>query len=552
MKRKILSVLLLTTVLVLVPGTSPAAAATAYKVPTANPTFTRGSLVSGSHLNVQANDNTYMRVRESAVFFFLYYFDANWASWQSFTEAPRERILDIQIEMVGYQSDAAESWHVQFYNFNTAAWDSTWYALGSLPTSPKGTKQIAVGNAARARAFVSSAGAFRLRLADASTATGSYDSRRTDLYIDLLRANIIYDAVPPASNITAPTSGEQTRAHSYTITGTSSDPAPDASGVVAVDVSTNGGSTWSPATPGAPGNYSTWSYNWSVIPAEGTYNIRSRARDEAGNVETPGPGVNLIVDWTPPVVAGTSPAGGKTNVAVTARVRATFTEANGMKASTINASTFLVRNGGAPVAGTVSYDPGTKTASFTPAGDLAYGTPYTTTLTTGITDQAGNPLASDHSWTFTTAPAPPPYILADDPGWVKAPSGAWVIERYTQLPPPNTGPADLLVANDAGATATYAIPAGYTRLQLASSRYWTSGVAEVYLDGALVATVDLYSEETSWGDVIYTDLAVNPDVAHTLALRATGTGGPGIVVIDGVTYDLSFLHFVNVQWLRYW
>jgi len=541
MKRITLITVLLS--LVLVASTSPGVADSAYKVPTANPSFTRGSLVSGSFLNVQTNDNTYMRVRESAVLFFFYFFDSTWASWQSFTEASRSKLVDIQIELVGYQSDTAESWYVQFYNYNTSAWDSTWYALGSLPTSPKGTRQVAVGSAARARTFVSAAGAFRLRLADAGTAGGSWETTQTNLYIDLLRAQFLYDVTPPVSSVTAPTNGEQTRAHSYTITGTSSDPAPDASGVTAVDVSVDGGTSWNPAVPSAPGNYSTWSYAWNPIPGEGTYNIRSRARDDAGNVETPGPGVNLIVDWTPPVVAGTSPANGQTNVAVTAVMQATFTEANGMKASTIDSSTFLVKKGGVGVAGSVSYDPGSKTAHFDPTGDLSYGTFYTATLTTGITDQAGNPLASDYTWTFTTAPVPPPYILAGDSGWQKV--GTWKVEKYTQLPEPYKGPVDLLVANDAGATATYTIPAGYARLEVASSKYWTSGIVEVYLDSSVpVATVNLNSETTTWGQVIYTNEGLDPGVAHTLTIRAMGSGGPG--------GDLWFLHFVNVQWLRYW
>ena len=533
---------LVSLVLVLVASTSPSMADSAYKVPTANPSFTRGSIRSGSYTDVQTVNNVYMRVREARVSG-VWYLDSTWSGWQTFSEASRSKLVDIWIELVGYQQNAGDSWYVQFYNYNTSAWDSTWYTLGTLPTTPSGSLSVAVGNAARARTFVSAAGAFRLRFADRNTATGGSDGTRTDLYIDLLRAQFLYDVTPPVSSVTAPTNGEQTRAHSYTITGTSSDPAPDASGVTAVDVSVDGGTSWNPAVPGAPGNYSTWSYNWNPIPAQGTYNIRSRARDDAGNVETPGPGVNLIVDWTPPVVAGTSPANGQTNVAVTAVMQATFTEANGMKASTIDSSTFLVKKGGVGVAGSVSYDPGSKTAHFDPTGDLSYGTFYTATLTTGITDQAGNPLASDYTWTFTTAPVPPPYILAGDSGWQKV--GTWKVEKYTQLPEPYTGPADLLVANDAGATATYTIPAGYTRLEVASSKYWTSGIVEVYLDSSVpVATVNLNSETTTWGQVIYTNEGLDPGVAHTLTIRAMGSGGPG--------GDLWFLHFVNVQWLRYW
>ncbi len=123
------------------------------------------------------------------------------------------------------------------------------------------------------------------------------------------------------------------------------------------------------------------------------------------------------------------------------------------------------------------------------------------------------------------------------------------MENYTGLEP---GGTKILVANDAGATATYTVPAGYTRLEVASCEYWLCGIAEVYLDGAVVATRRPQEPHgsTTWGNVIYTDLAVDPAISHTLTIRATGTGGPGIR--SPRRRPTPFLHFVNVQWLRYW
>lgn len=378
----------------------------AYKVITANPAFTVGSRINGTFANTQTSDNSYMQVREGWTFIgwqLVACLDMQLNNWQAFNEATREKLLDIAIELEGYQNNAADSWYVQFYNYDAGAWDSSWYFLGSLPTSPDGTLQVAVGNATLARRFVSAAGAFRLRFADNNTVNGGTDGTRTRLYIDLLRARFVYDITPPSSTVTAPADMEYTNAHVYTVAGTSSDPGPDASGVSLVEVSTDGGGSWSAATPAAPGDFSSWSYNWT-IPGEGTYTVRSRATDRVNNVEAPEAGSRVVVDWTPPQVSSVTPPGGSINVGVDTLITASFNEANGMNAGTVNPTTFtLTDEEGTPIAGSVTYDPGTMTATFDPASDLFYGYVYTARLTTGITDMAGNPLPADYSWSFRTA-----------------------------------------------------------------------------------------------------------------------------------------------------
>jgi hypothetical protein len=86
-----------------------------------------------------------------------------------------------------------------------------------------------------------------------------------------------------------------------------------------------------------------------------------------------------------------------------------------MDPSTIDTNTFSVDNG---VTGTISYDIGTKTATFTPTANLTYSTTYTATVTTGVKDLALNPLQTDHTWSFTTVPAPdttPPVVDSTSP-----------------------------------------------------------------------------------------------------------------------------------------
>jgi len=83
-------------------------------------------------------------------------------------------------------------------------------------------------------------------------------------------------------------------------------------------------------------------------------------------------------------------------------VVATFSEA--MNPSTINTTTFTLSASGTPVAGTVIYDVSTYAATFTPnPPGLALDTTYTATVTTGAQDLAGDALAANKVWTFTTA-----------------------------------------------------------------------------------------------------------------------------------------------------
>lgn len=104
-------------------------------------------------------------------------------------------------------------------------------------------------------------------------------------------------------------------------------------------------------------------------------------------------------DVTPPTVLSVMPANNATNVAVNTDLSATFSEA--MDPLTITSTTFTVNQGTTSVAGAVTYS-GTK-ATFTPSSALNGNTVYTATITTGAKDAAGNALASNYTWSFTTA-----------------------------------------------------------------------------------------------------------------------------------------------------
>lgn len=99
-----------------------------------------------------------------------------------------------------------------------------------------------------------------------------------------------------------------------------------------------------------------------------------------------------------PTMATTDPLNNVTGVSRNKAIDFTFSEA--MNPSTINSSTFTLKQGTTAINGTVTYA-GT-TATFTPTNTLAAGTSYTATMTTGAKSINGNSLAANSAWNFTT------------------------------------------------------------------------------------------------------------------------------------------------------
>jgi Raf kinase inhibitor-like YbhB/YbcL family protein len=112
---------------------------------------------------------------------------------------------------------------------------------------------------------------------------------------------------------------------------------------------------------------------------------------------------NSTSDVNPPTVSSTSPASGDNSISISNNVTINFSEE--MDPATINTSNITVQDSsGNSVSGVVSYNE--RIATFTPATDLSYFTVYTVTVGIGVKDSAGNALASNSSWNFTTSSAP--------------------------------------------------------------------------------------------------------------------------------------------------
>src|SRR2546430_1967127 len=151
--------------------------------------------------------------------------------------------------------------------------------------------------------------------------TGTGGSPSSDIYFFKLMVTAV-DTTPPTSSITFPaatsynTAGWAAGCATAGFCGTASDTGTGATGVKKVELSLRRGTGnyWDPSANGGAGGFTSatelffvatgttsWSYAFpfNTFPADGSYTLRSRATDNANNVET-AHGVTFTVDATPP------------------------------------------------------------------------------------------------------------------------------------------------------------------------------------------------------------------------------------------------------------
>ena len=262
--------------------------------------------------------------------------------------------------------------------------DSNYFATNGVENLP--LRALADGVDGGNGVYVYGASAFPT----ASFNAGNY---WVDVVFDI---TIAPDVVPPTVTVTNPADGAEV---SGTVALTAD--ASDDIAVAGVQFMLDG------ANLGAEDTVPPYTISWDTLAAaNGAYALTAVARDGAGKTTTSAV-VNVTVtnDETPPTVTAVAPTADALDVAVDAIITATFSE--GLDPATVNTSTFELRDGGNNlVAAVVSYDNASQTATLTPTGPLANGTVYNALATTGVTDVAGNALAGDYSWSFTTIAGP--------------------------------------------------------------------------------------------------------------------------------------------------
>jgi hypothetical protein len=145
-----------------------------------------------------------------------------------------------------------------------------------------------------------------------------------------------------------------------------------------------------------------------------THTYTAKATDAAGNTSGPSNSITVKVDTITPTAIDTTPPNRAISVARGTNLTVTFSEK--MMASSVNVTTFKlfkVNSDGTQTRITdvvVSLSSNGLKATLNPFGVqtptllLARNTKYKGVVTTGARDLAGNALAQQKSWTFTTKP----------------------------------------------------------------------------------------------------------------------------------------------------
>lgn len=164
----------------------------------------------------------------------------------------------------------------------------------------------------------------------------------------------------------------------------------------------------------------------------------------------------ILVPGSLPSVLTSNPANLATAVPPTEPVTVTFSGL--MDPATVTPATFTLSSGTQTVPGAISYDAATRIATLTPGVPLAGGATYSATIVSGpagVRDLAGNPLAQDINWSFTTTSADqtPPEITDRLPGdgatYVSANSSVSVLFNEA-IDPATLGTATFTLSDGSG------------------------------------------------------------------------------------------------------
>jgi len=174
-----------------------------------------------------------------------------------------------------------------------------------------------------------------------------------------------------------------------------------------------------------------------------TATITNGAKDTTGNALA-GNSVWSFTTGTIPTVISTNPVNAAISIPINRKITATFSEA--MNPATVTAAgvfSLMVTTGGALVPGTAAYAAVNNTVIFSPTASLLPNTHYTATISTAAQSAAGNGLAANYVFGFTTGATTDltaPTVVSTVPASVatSVPTNQTIIATFSKPMDPST------------------------------------------------------------------------------------------------------------------
>ncbi|HSY31082.1 MAG TPA: Ig-like domain-containing protein [Verrucomicrobiae bacterium] len=174
-----------------------------------------------------------------------------------------------------------------------------------------------------------------------------------------------------------------------------------------------------------------------------TATITTGAKDTNGNALA-GNSVWSFTTGTIPTVISTNPVNAAISIPINRKITATFSEA--MNPATVTAAgvfSLTVTTGGALVPGTATYVSANNTLIFSPTANLLPNTHYTATISTAAQSAAGNGLAANYVFGFTTGATTDltaPTVVSTVPASVatSVPTNQTIIATFSKPMDPST------------------------------------------------------------------------------------------------------------------
>jgi hypothetical protein len=317
---------------------------------------------------------------------------------------------------------------------------------------------------------------------------------------------ITVDNSPPTVSIASPAAGATVSA-SITISANASDNI----AVAGVQFLVDG------APLGTEDTSAPYEISWNTTTAAaGSHTLTATARDGAGNTTTSA-GVPVTVsntDTTPPAVTVTSPSGGAT-------VFGTITvAANASDNVAVAGVQFFID--GAPLGAEDTSAPYSATWDTTTAANASHA------VTARARDAAGNTAVSA-AVTVTVANGAGSTVRIEDGNTAIAYRGAWNVGNTAR--PWSGGTAAIGYSTGQDAVVTFR-GTGITWIGFQGP--W-AGIARVYVDGALAATIDGYAPAEAVQAPVFT-VGGLPLATHTLTIDVTRTKNASstdfVVIVD--------------------